>query len=147
MEKDFLISYHPQGTARGNRPKSSVFWGRGIFTYHHSCSLRGRLLMKHTSKGCLSAFPEDSEGEQYFCTLPPPCSRAPASLESELFFMSGIPVFMSSALVFMVAAQGIPLDQLALLARGACIPGSHWMVTIGEEVLGWLPPPEYCTGQ
>lgn len=146
MEKDFLISSHAQGT-RGNRPRSSVFLGRGRFTYHHSCSLRGRLLIKHTSKCCLSTFPEDSKGEQYFCALPPPRSRAPASLEGELFSMSGIPVFTSNALVFMASAQGLPLDHLALAARGACILGSHWMLTIGKEVLGCLPPPEYCTGQ
>lgn len=58
---------------------------------------------------------------------------------------SGIPVFISGALVFMATAQGIPLDHLALVARGSCVPDSHWMVTIGEAVLGWLPPPEDCT--
>lgn len=132
----FLNQLPPQGRARGNRPRSSVFPGRGLFAYHHSCSPRGRLLIKHTSKGCLSTFPEDSEGEQYFCALPLLCSRASASLEGELFSMSGIPVFTSSALVFMVAAQGIPRDQLALLARGPCIPGSHWMVT--KRGSSWL---------
>lgn len=34
---------------------------------------------------------------------------------------------------FVAAAQGIPLDLLALVARGACVPGSHRTVTIGER--------------
>lgn len=42
---------------------------------------------------------------------------------------------------FVAAAQGIPLDLLALVARGACVPGSHRTVTIGERVLGRVPSP------
>ena len=53
---------------------------------------------------------------------------------------------MSSALVFVAAALGIPLDHLALVARGACIPGSHATVAIGEMVHDRLPPPGHCTG-
>lgn len=43
-------------------------------------------------------------------------------------------------LVFAAATQGMPLDHLALEARRACVPGSHGTVTIGETVLGRLPP-------
>lgn len=40
----------------------------------------------------------------------------------------------------MSCAQGSPLDLLALEARGACDPGSHGTVNIGESVLGRSPP-------
>lgn len=36
-------------------------------------------------------------------------------------------------------------DCLALVARGACVPGSHRSVTTREMVLGMLPPPENQT--
>ena len=39
--KEYLNSYHPQGTARGNRPRSSVFSGRDLLANPHSCSWRG----------------------------------------------------------------------------------------------------------
>lgn len=64
----------------------------------------------------------------------------PASLEEELLYVSGAPVFMSGALVFAATTQRIPLDILALVARRVCIPGSHGTVTIRERVLGKLPP-------
>lgn len=32
---------------------------------------------------------------------------------------------------------------LALVSRGACVPGSHRTVTIRETVFGRLPPPGY----
>lgn len=47
MKKEFLNSYHPQGKARGNKPKSS----RVLLTYHCNCSLNGRFLIKHISQG------------------------------------------------------------------------------------------------
>lgn len=46
---------------------------------------------------------------------------------------------------FVAAAQGIPLDLLALVARGACVPWSHRNITIEETVLGRLPSPGLCT--
>ena len=52
--------------------------------------------------------------------------------------MSGVPV--SAA-----AIQGIPLNLLALVASGACIPESHGTVTMRETVLGRLPPTRHCT--
>ena len=39
--KEYLNSYHPQGAARGNRPRSSVFPGRDPLANPHSCSWRG----------------------------------------------------------------------------------------------------------
>lgn len=39
--KEYLNSYHPQDTARGNRPRGSVFPGRGHLANPHSCSWRG----------------------------------------------------------------------------------------------------------
>ena len=47
--------------------------------------------------------------------------------------------FMFGDPVFMFATQRTPLDHLALAVRGACVPGSHGTVTIGETVLGRLP--------
>lgn len=40
-KKEYLNSYHPQDTARGNRPRSSVFPGRGLLANPHSWSWRG----------------------------------------------------------------------------------------------------------
>lgn len=41
---------------------------------------------------------------------------------------------------------GTSLYCLALVARGACIPQSHEVVTIRETILGrLLPSPEHCT--
>lgn len=48
-------------------------------------------------------------------------------------------------LVFAANVQGIPLDHLALVAKGPCIPGSHGTVAIEETVLGRLPFPEHCS--
>ena len=59
--------------------------------------------------------------------------------------MSGAPVFISGALVYVAAAQEIPLKCLALVARGACVPGSHGTVAIGETVPRRLPSLGYCT--
>lgn len=55
--------------------------------------------------------------------------------------MSGAWVFMSGTLLFVAAVQGIPLDHLALEARGACVPDSHGTVSIKETIHGRLPPP------
>lgn len=35
------------------------------------------------------------------------------------------------------------LDQLALMVKAACIPGSHRTVAIGELVLGRLQSPQH----
>ena len=63
-------------------------------------------------------------------------SRAPISPKGqELLHMSSAAVCMSGDLVSTAATQGMPLDNLALEARGACAPGSH-----RETVLGGVPP-------
>lgn len=52
----------------------------------------------------------------------------------------------SGSLVFAATAQGMPLNQLALVAGGACIPGSFQSnVAVGRTVLGQVPPPRHCT--
>lgn len=53
--------------------------------------------------------------------------------------------FLSRALISTAAAQGMPLDHLALVARKACVSRSHQTITIGERVLGRLPSPGNCT--
>lgn len=57
--------------------------------------------------------------------------------------MSGALVFTSGAMVFAAATQGIPLDHLASVARGACISGPYRTVIIKETVLGRLSPPRH----
>lgn len=42
---------------------------------------------------------------------------------------------MSDALVSVAATQGMPHEYLALVARRACVPGSHGTVTIRETDL------------
>lgn len=54
--------------------------------------------------------------------------------------MSGALLFMSCDLVSAAATQGMPLDHLALEARGAFLPGSHGAVTIRNSVPSRLPP-------
>ena len=63
----------------------------------------------------------------------------PTSPRGELLYAFGTPVFMSGALVFVAAAQGIFPGHLALVAREACILWSHKFVTIRETDLGRLP--------
>lgn len=57
--------------------------------------------------------------------------------------MSAALVFSSGTLVFAAATQGIPLDHLGLVARGACILGSYWTVIIKETVVDRLSLPRY----
>lgn len=40
--------------------------------------------------------------------------------------MAGAVAFMSDALVFEAATQGVPLDCVALVAKGTFIPGSRF---------------------
>lgn len=58
-----------------------------------------------------------------------------------IHYIPGMPVFTAGALVFIAGAQGIPLGHLALVARGAYVPGS----IIRETVLGRLPPTRHHT--
>lgn len=59
--------------------------------------------------------------------------------------MCMVPIFTSGALVFMAAAQGTPIDPLALVLRDTCIPETHRTRTIGETILDRLQPPGHCT--
>lgn len=80
-----------------------------LLAYHHSCSLRGRLLIKH--KSMAAAFPENSRGA---ISLHSPS----AMLQSTSIFSVGEELlYMSGALVFVAAAQGIPLNCLVMVAR------------------------------
>ena len=45
---------------------------------------------------------------------------------------------------FCIYHYGMPLDHLALVERGTCIPGSHRTVKVRKTVPGRLPAPEYC---
>lgn len=53
--------------------------------------------------------------------------------EGELLHLSG-------AVDFVAAGQGIPFGLPALVAREACVPGSHKTITTGERVLDRLAP-------
>ena len=64
--------------------------------------------------------------------------RASLSPGGELLHVPGAPGFIA-------ATQGMPLDHLALWARGACDPEFHGTVTIRETVLGRLPLLGHCT--
>lgn len=55
-------------------------------------------------------------------------------------------LYLEPCLVFAAATQWILTDSLALVARGgACVPGPHGTVTIGDTVLGRRLYPGYCT--
>lgn len=76
--------------------------------------------------------------EHYLHALLLPYSRTPVSPRGELLHLSGGPVFAATA-------HWVPLDHLALKAKGACVPGSHRTITIRDSVLGKLPSSESCT--
>ena len=59
--------------------------------------------------------------------------------------MSGTQVFISGDLIFVAATQRMPLESLALEARWACNPRSHYTITIRERVFGRLPPTGHFT--
>lgn len=67
------------------------------------------------------------------------CSPS-ALLQLNSFSQKGDDTFVW-CLNFCSSRQGKPLRCLALMARGACVLGSHRIVTIGEIVLCKLPPP------
>lgn len=68
-----------------------------------------------------------------------------ASLWGEQLHRAGVPVFASGALDFLAASQGIPLDHLAMMARGTCNPGPFGIITTRDIILGSLPPTEHYT--
>ena len=61
------------------------------------------------------------------------------SWRGDLHMVSAL-VFISGAPVFAAALQRMPLDHLALVARGACKLGFHRTIPTGEMVLGRLLP-------
>ena len=63
----------------------------------------------------------------------------PISLRGNVLHMSGALVFMSGALMLVAVTEGMPLECLAVVASGACVPKSHRTATIRERVLSIQP--------
>lgn len=72
-EKEFLNSSSPPGAQQeaGVQGGACSFRDRGVWAHHHSCSPRGRLLMKHV-QGLLQSFLETSHRVCRLCALPLP---------------------------------------------------------------------------
>lgn len=100
----------PGPTKRQQTTGAQSFHEGGLLVNHHDCGLRGRLLIKHPSWGCLESFPETSEGRSYSHAHLLTRSGAPLSPEGQLY------TYLSATLVFMAATQGTTLDQLTLVA-------------------------------
>lgn len=67
----------------------------------------------------------------------------PVSPRGELLRTSNALVFFTSCTpVFIVAAQEMPLEHLAVEATEVCILESQGAITIREAVLGRVPPLE-----
>lgn len=99
-----------QSTGRDNRHRSLISLWKRPTSESSQWSLRSRLpLVKHT---WLQSLPQTSEGKCYLWTLP--YARLLVSPEGELSHISAPLVFMSSILVFKVAAQVTSLDCLPL---------------------------------
>lgn len=78
-----------------------------------------------------------------FMLSPLPHSKVLVSPREHLH-MTSVLGFTSGGLVFVVAAQGMSLDCLAPVARGACIPRYHRTVAIRESSCR-LPSLGHCT--
>lgn len=100
--------------------------------------MRGKFLIKHTSKDWLSSSPGNFEGQCYFRTLYLPYSRVPISPGGELLHISG-------ASEFVAATQEMNNDFLVMVASGVWIHGWHGTVTKKEKILSRLPPTGYST--
>lgn len=72
-----------------------------------------------------------------------PTPRVPVLLRG-VCYVHGAHVFISGAAILAAVAWGMSLDYLALVARRACVLGSHRTVAIEEKVLGRLPAPTHC---
>ena len=83
--------------------------------------------------------PETSEERHALFVFPILYSYARISYRT-LVYISGALGFMSGTWFFIPSSQDIPLDCLALLARGPCDLGSQRTLTIGERGLGYLSP-------
>lgn len=55
------------------------------------------------------------------------------------------PSFKSGAPIFVTAVQGMPLDYLTLVARGASVLRPSEIITSRDIIFGRLPPPGHCT--
>lgn len=71
MEKEFLNIYHSQAQHESTDPGAQSVCERDQLAYQRSCSLKGRLLIKHTSK---DYFPKTLEARHYLlfslCSAP-----------------------------------------------------------------------------
>lgn len=83
MEKESLNGDHRQSTVRGSRPRSS-FCRRSVFSYHHTCSQRGSLLMILTSRLTV-ILSRTAAGRCYLHALPLPHSTVTVSLRGSLY--------------------------------------------------------------
>lgn len=77
-----------------------------------SFRLRGRLQVWHTSRGLPRCFPGMEAGGCHLCTLLLLCYRLSVSSRKELVYSSG-------GLSLVAAAQGTPLEHMALVASKA----------------------------
>lgn len=102
MERGFLAHYHKQDTAQTTDWKEA---------YLSSFSLKGRLLVWHTSRGLLRCYLRMKSSGCYLCAFLLTCSRLPLSPKKELVHLSGTPIFAT-------AIQEAPLGLPALVAMG-----------------------------
>ena len=91
----------PPGHGQRARPRAQCFCESGLLANPLSCSLKGRLLIKHTSQAWVSPCVKTLEGGR--------CLQSARTSQRGVFVKLG-------AAVCMTAAQGAPLDDLALEA-------------------------------
>ena len=110
--------YHFQGTAeawQNENPRFSIMKE----TYFYSCDLKIRLLIKHTSKTECNVLHWNTGWVLFALFLS--CASVTISPRGEYVHVSYAVFVMSGTLVFVAAAQGTPLDFLALVASGASV--------------------------
>lgn len=94
--------------------------------------MKDRLLVWHTTRNLLRC-PLD-EGQCHLCAHPLPYSQSVPSSRAGLAHSSGTPTFMA-------AAEGTPLNSMALVASRADAFGFHGTVTNGGILLNQPPLP------
>ena len=134
MEQQLLNSHPPLGTTRSNRLGGQPFVERGLLAQHHSCSLKGRLLIKHTSKAHDKPFQKFWTGSEVFsfCRAP----RLQYLLEGS---------FYTRLLLLFLWLQPKRYPLTACLQKpgeGGWVPRSHRTVTVGHP-----PPPRVLLRQ
>ena len=112
-----------QGTTQRQQSEMHLqyFCERGLLAYLHHCGLRGKLLIKNTSKGKLQSPLETREAGR--------CHHLPASILPHIIRVSSI------------CGHTTSLDSLAFVARGTCVHRACvlvLMVANKETVLNWL---------